>query len=125
MDLTFSETETAFRAECRTWLEANVPRPALPSGDTAEGFALHREWERLLFDSRFAVVSWPREYGGREASLWEWLIFEEEYARAGAPQRVTQNGIFLLAPTIFEFGTPEQRDRILPKMASGEEAWCQ
>ena len=85
----------------------------------------HREWERLLFDSGWAVVSWPREYGGREASLWEWLIFEEEYTRAGAPQRVTQNGIFLLAPTIFEFGTPEQRDRILAKMASGEEAWCQ
>jgi alkylation response protein AidB-like acyl-CoA dehydrogenase len=125
MDLTNSPTETAFRAECREWLEANVPRPALPSGDTAEGFALHREWERRLFDARWAVVSWPREYGGREASLWEWLIFEEEYARAGAPQRVTQNGIFLLAPTIFEFGTAEQRDRILPKMASGEEAWCQ
>ena len=99
MDLTFSEPETAFRAECRAWLEANVPRPALPSGDTAEGFALHREWERTLFDAGFAVVSWPREYGGREASLWEWLIFEEEYPRAGAPQRVTQNGIFLLAPT--------------------------
>ena len=87
MDLTFSETETAFRAECRTWLEANVPRPALPSGDTAEGFALHRDWERRLFDSRFAVVSWPREYGGREASLWEWLIFEEEYARRRAAAR--------------------------------------
>ena len=54
---------------------------------------------------RYAVVSWPEEYGGRDASLWEWLIFEEEYYRAGAPQRVTQNGIFLLAPTIFEFGT--------------------
>ena len=71
------------------------------------------------------MVSWPEEYGGRDASLWEWLIFEEEYYRAGAPQRVTQNGIFLLAPTIFEFGTPEQQDRILPKMASGEETWCQ
>src|SRR5947209_16136595 len=74
MDLTFSESETAFRAECRAWLEGNVPHPALPSGDTAEGFALHREWERKLFDARWAVVSWPREYGGRDASLWEWLI---------------------------------------------------
>ena len=60
------------------------------------------------------MVSWPEEYGGRAPSLWEWLIFEEEYYRAGGPQRVTQNGIFLLAPTIFEFGTPEQQDRILP-----------
>jgi alkylation response protein AidB-like acyl-CoA dehydrogenase len=125
MDLTFSSTETAFRAECRAWLESNVPRPALPSGDTAEGFARHREWERLLFDARWAVVSWPARFGGRDASLWEWLIFEEEYYAAGAPARVTQNGIFLLAPTLFEFGTQAQRDRILPKMASGEEAWCQ
>jgi alkylation response protein AidB-like acyl-CoA dehydrogenase len=125
MDLSFSPDEEAFRAECRAWLDANVPRPALPSGDTRAGFAAHLEWERKLFDARFAVVSWPTEFGGREASLWEWLIFEEEYYRAGAPQRVTQNGIFLLAPTIFEFGTPDQQARILPKMAAGEETWCQ
>ncbi len=125
MDLTFTEQEEAFRAEARAWLEASVPRPPLPSGDTREGFALHKEWERALFDARWAVVSWPQEYGGRDASLMEWLIFEEEYYRAGGPQRVTQNGIFLLAPTLFELGTEEQRDRILPKMASAEETWCQ
>ena len=125
MDLTFTEEEEAFRAEARAWLEANVPRPALPSGDTREGFSLHKEWERALFDARWAVVSWPREYGGRDASLMEWLIFEEEYYRAGGPQRVTQNGIFLLAPTLFELGTKEQQDRILPKMASADETWCQ
>ncbi|HEV7861736.1 MAG TPA: acyl-CoA dehydrogenase family protein, partial [Acidimicrobiia bacterium] len=73
----------------------------------------------------WAVVSWPRRYGGREASLWEWLIFEEEYFRAGLPQRVAQNGIFLLAPSLFEFGTREQQDRILPRMASTEDLWCQ
>jgi alkylation response protein AidB-like acyl-CoA dehydrogenase len=125
VDLTFTEHEDAFRADARAWLEENVPRPPLPSGDTREGFALHKEWERALFDARWAVVSWPQAYGGREASLMEWLIFEEEYYRAGAPQRVTQNGIFLLAPTLFEFGTEEQRERILSKMASAEETWCQ
>jgi alkylation response protein AidB-like acyl-CoA dehydrogenase len=125
VDLTFTEQEQAFRADARAWLEANVPRPALPSGDTREGFALHKEWERALFDAQWAVVSWPEEYGGRDASLVEWLIFEEEYYRAGAPQRVTQNGIFLLAPTLFELGTKEQQDRILPRMASAEETWCQ
>jgi alkylation response protein AidB-like acyl-CoA dehydrogenase len=125
VDLTFTEEEQAFRAEARAWLEANVPRPPLPSGDTREGFARHKEWERALFDARWAVVSWPEEYGGRDASLMEWLIFEEEYYRAGAPQRVTQNGIFLLAPTLFELGTEEQQDRILAKMASAEETWCQ
>jgi alkylation response protein AidB-like acyl-CoA dehydrogenase len=125
MDLSFSPQEEAFRAECRAWLEGNVPRPMLASGDTRAGFAAHLEWERALFDARFAVVSWPHEFGGRDASLWEWLIFEEEYYRAGAPQRVTQNGIFLLAPTIFEFGTAEQQARVLPKMASGQQTWCQ
>jgi alkylation response protein AidB-like acyl-CoA dehydrogenase len=125
VDLTFTDQEDAFRAEARAWLEENVPRPPLPSGDTREGFALHKEWERALFDARWAVVSWPHVYGGRDASLMEWLIFEEEYYRAGAPQRVTQNGIFLLAPTLFELGTDEQRGRILPKMASAEETWCQ
>ena len=125
MDLTESPAEQAFRAEARAWLEANVPRPALASGDTREGFAAHLDWERALFEARWSVVSWPQRYGGRDASLWEWLIFEEEYYRAGAPQRVTQNGIFLLAPSLFEFGTAEQQDRILPKMAAGEELWAQ
>src|SRR5438477_9587199 len=124
MDLTFNSEEEAFRAEARAWLSANVPHD-LPSGDTREGFALHLDWERKLFDARWAVVSWPQEYGGREASLIEWLIFEEEYYRAGGPQRVTQNGIFRLAPTVFEFGTAEQQARILPRMAAAEELWCQ
>jgi len=124
VDLTFTPDEEAFRAECRAWLEANVPR-GLPSGDTRDGFAAHLDWEQRLFDGRWAVVSWPEAYGGRDASPMEWLIFEEEYYRAGGPQRVTQNGIFLLAPTVFEFGTQEQRDRILPRMAAAEDLWCQ
>ena len=125
MDLNFTDAEETFRAEARAWLEANVPAEPLPSGDTRDGFAAHLEWERLLFAARWSVVSWPAAYGGRDASLWEWLIFEEEYYRAGGPQRVTQNGIFLLAPTVFEFGTQEQQDRILPRMAAAEDLWCQ
>jgi alkylation response protein AidB-like acyl-CoA dehydrogenase len=125
MDLTWTAEQEAFRVEARTWLAANVPAEPLPSGDTREGFQRHLEWERKLFDARWAVVGWPEAYGGRDATLWEWLIFEEEYYRAGAPQRVTQNGIFLLAPTVFGFGTQAQQDRYLPPMASGEETWCQ
>jgi alkylation response protein AidB-like acyl-CoA dehydrogenase len=124
VDLVWSPEDEAFRAEARAWLEANVPH-GLPSGDTREGFALHVEWERKLFADRWSVVSWPERYGGRDATLWQWLIFEEEYYRAGAPQRVTQNGIFLLAPSIFEFGTPEQQERILPRMAAAQDLWAQ
>src|SRR5688500_17929120 len=115
MDLTWSAGEDAFRAEARGWLEAGLAewKAGLPggeplSGDTREGFAQHLDWERALYEGRWAAVSWPAEVGGRGASLWEWLIFEEEYYRAGGPPRVTQNGIFLLAPTVFEFGTAEQ-----------------
>jgi len=125
VELRWSDDESAFRQACRTWLAEHVPTEPLPSGDTAEGFAAHLDWERKLFDARWSVVSWPEEFGGRGASLWEWLIFEEEYYRAGAPQRVTQNGIFLLAPTIFEFGTPEQQARFLPRMAAADDLWCQ
>jgi alkylation response protein AidB-like acyl-CoA dehydrogenase len=125
MDLNFTDSENAFRRECRAWLEANVPREPLPSGDTKEGFALHLQWEHKLFDAGWAAVSWPKQYGGREATLFEWLIFEEEYYRVGAPSRVTQNGIFLLAPTLFEFGTDEQKERILRPMARGDVAWGQ
>jgi alkylation response protein AidB-like acyl-CoA dehydrogenase len=125
VDLTYSPAEEAFRHEARAWLEANVPREPLPSGDTAEGFALHRHWEKKLFEARWAVVSWPKAYGGREASLVEWLIFEEEYYLAAAPQRIAQNGIFLLAPTLFHFGTPEQQARVLPRMAAAEDLWAQ
>lgn len=125
MDLAFTDELKAFRNEARTWLEANVPSPPLPSLDTRDGFALHREWERKLNEGRWAMVPWPVEYGGRGANLIEWLVFEEEYYRAGAPGRVNQNGIFLLGPTLMEFGTDEQKARFLPKMASGEEIWAQ
>ncbi len=131
MDLSWSDDEEAFRLEARVWLERNLAEwredvgGEVVSGDTREGFAQHLLWERRLFADRWAVVSWAAEHGGRGASLWEWLLFEEEYYRAGAPPRITQNGIFLLAPSIYEFGTAEQRDGILPRMAGAEDLWCQ
>jgi alkylation response protein AidB-like acyl-CoA dehydrogenase len=125
VNLDLDEADVAFRAEARAWLAANVPSEPLPSMDTAEGFAAHKAWEALLAEHRWSVVSWPREYHGREASLLQWVIFEEEYYRSGAPARVSQNGIFLLAPILFEHGTEEQQDRFLPAMATGEVVWAQ
>ncbi|MEU7423889.1 acyl-CoA dehydrogenase family protein [Streptomyces sp. NPDC040750] len=125
MDLTHSEADEEFRAEARAWLAAHVPRAPLPSLETAEGFAAHRAWEAELAADRWSVVSWPREYGGRGAGLLRWLIFEEEYWAAGAPGRVGQNGIGLLAPTLLDHGTREQCARVLPPMASGEVVWAQ
>ena len=125
MDLDFTSDQLAFRDEVRGWLAENLPDEPLPSLDTPEGFELHREWEGVLHEARWSVVAWPEAYGGRDAGLVEWLLFEEEYYRSGAPGRVNTNGISLLGPTLYAFGTLEQQDRFLPRMASGEEIWAQ
>ncbi|MBC7301774.1 MAG: acyl-CoA dehydrogenase family protein [Nocardia sp.] len=125
MDLEIDPAAREFQLEVREFLAANVPAEPLPSMDTAEGFAAHRAWEAKLAEARLSAVSWPREFGGRDASILEWVLFEQEYYAAGAPGRVAQNGIFLLAPTLFEHGTPEQLARILPRMARGDDIWAQ
>ncbi|MET7572566.1 acyl-CoA dehydrogenase family protein [Streptomyces sp. NPDC005492] len=125
MDLDFTPGQEAFRAEARAWLRTHVPTTPLPSLETKEGFAAHRVWEAQLAADRWSVVSWPEEYGGRGADIVRWLVFEEEYYAAGAPGRVGQNGINLLAPTLFDHGTPEQQARVLPPMATGDVVWAQ
>ncbi|MBF6453847.1 acyl-CoA dehydrogenase family protein [Nocardia cyriacigeorgica] len=125
MDLDLDQATRDFQWEVRDWLAANKPAQPLPSMDTKAGFEAHREWEHTLAEARYSVVSWPQEYGGRDASLLEWVLFEQEYYAAGAPGRVSQNGIFLLAPTLFEHGTPEQLARIMPRMARADDIWAQ
>lgn len=125
MDLSFTPAELAFRDEIRGWLAANQPAEPLKSMDTPDGFEQHREWEKKLFAAGWSVPAWPEKYGGRDCSLVEWLLYEEEYWASGAPGRVSANGVSLLAPTIFEFATPEQQSRFLLPMASGEEIWSQ
>ncbi|MFG2130311.1 acyl-CoA dehydrogenase family protein [Streptomyces sp. NPDC048751] len=125
MDLHVTQEDEAFRAEARAWLQAHVPTTSLPSLETEEGFAAHRAWEAELAADRWSVVNWPTAYGGRDCGLLGWLLFEEEYYAAGAPGRVNQNGISLLAPTLLDHGTEEQRARVLPPMARGEVVWAQ
>ncbi|MEU7766207.1 acyl-CoA dehydrogenase family protein [Nocardia sp. NPDC049190] len=125
MDLDLDQATQEFQREVRAFLAASKPTPPLPSMDTKAGFEAHRAWERTLADARLSVVAWPEEFGGRGASLLEWVLFEQEYYAAGAPGRVGQNGIFLLAPTLFEHGTREQLERIMPRMARGDDIWAQ
>jgi alkylation response protein AidB-like acyl-CoA dehydrogenase len=125
MDLDFDEATEDFRTEVRGFLAANRASFPAKSYDTAEGFEQHRRWDRVLYDAGLSVITWPERYGGRDATLLQWVVFEEEYFRAGAPGRASANGTSMLAPTLFAHGTEEQLDRVLPKMASGEEIWAQ
>ena len=125
MDLHYDDETLTFQREVREFLSSH--REAFPthSYDTAEGFGQHRRWDKALFDAGLSVITWPEKYGGRDASLLQWVVYEEEYFRAGAPGRASANGTSMLAPTLFAHGTDDQLDRILPKMASGEEIWAQ
>ncbi len=124
MDFSYTETEEAFRAELRAWLQAHVPREALPA-TLEEEAAFLTAWQRTLFDGGWAAVHWPREYGGRGASLTETAIFQEEMARARAPQMMNRVGINNVGPTLIAHGTEAQRRRHLAKILSCEEIWCQ
>lgn len=127
MDLNLTKEEVEFRDELRGWLESNVPvdwqqwreKPIEVS------FPYLRAWQRKLYDGGWAAVSWPKEYGGRNASLMEQVIFWEEMARAGAPPMANALGLGLIGPTIIAFGTEAQKKRYLPKILSAEEIWCQ
>jgi alkylation response protein AidB-like acyl-CoA dehydrogenase len=123
MDLTLSPDEEAFRDELRAWLKDNQPGPE-PSGDET-GFQFRRDWQRKLYDAGWAGVSWPREYGGRGATLVEQAIFNEELTRARAPALVNVLGLAMGGPTVIAHGTDEQKERYLQPILSADEIWCQ
>ena len=125
MELVYTAEQQAFRSEIREWLAAHVPAELLLTLEGEEGYHQHVAWERQLAEGNWGMVTWPKAYGGRGLDLIEWLIFEEEYWAAGAPLRANQNGIFLLGPTIMEYGSEEQKQRFLPPMAAGETIWAQ
>ncbi len=131
MDLRFSPEDEAFRAEVRQWLADHLTgefadlRGRGGPGDEHEAFEGRLAWERALGASGWTCVGWPKEYGGRGASLHQQVIFYVEYARARAPARVGIVGEGLLGPTVIAFGTAEQRRRFLPPIVSGAELWCQ
>ena len=123
MDLTFTERETAFRDELRTWLADNNPGE-MPEGEDAS-YAWRRDFQRRLAGGGWAAVHWPVEYGGRGASLTESAIFFEELGRSGVPLPANVLGLLLAGPTIMIWGTPEQKERYLTPILTAEEIWCQ
>jgi alkylation response protein AidB-like acyl-CoA dehydrogenase len=124
MDLTFSEREAAFRDELRAWFAGNDPGPE-PLHHDAAHHAWRRDFQRRLYEGGWAAPHWPREYGGRGATLTESAIFFEELGRARAPLPANVLGLLLGGPTLMAWGTDEQRERFLGPILSGEEIWCQ
>ena len=123
MDLTFSDKETAFRDELRTWLADNKPGPE-PEGEESR-WAYRRDWQRQLFDGGWAAPSWPSEFGGRGATLTESAIYYEELGRARTPLPANVLGLLMGGPTLMVWGTDEQKERYIAPILSGEEIWCQ
>ena len=124
MDLTLTDEEREFRDEVRTWLEANHPGPG-PDGDDSVKFQFQIEWQRKMHEAGWAGVSWPKEYGGRGASLLEQTIFYTEMARAQVPRPANILGLVMGGPVVMAHGTEEQKERFLEPILSAEEIWCQ
>jgi alkylation response protein AidB-like acyl-CoA dehydrogenase len=123
MDLSFSPAEEHFRAELRAWLEANPPGVEPDRLDLA--VAHGKAWQGKLYDAGWCGVHWPKQYGGRGASLIEQIIFQEEMARAGSPQLVNLAGLTMGGPVLIAHGTEAQKQRHLQSILSAREIWCQ
>jgi len=131
MDLSATPEEEHIRTTVRAWLTENLPpgwgTPAYREPVTpAEQVAFARDWQRRLCAGGWAGLTWPKEYGGRGASIIEQLIYNEEYARVSAPDILALKiGLSLVGPTLIACGTTAQKTRFLPKILNGEEIWCQ
>ncbi len=130
MDLTWSTEEEAFRTQVRNWLAANLPEENKALGedefdDDPASFEFRREWQRTLGEAGYLAMHWPKEYGGGGRTLVEQVIFNEEYAKANAPQPVNSLGLNLVGPTLMTHGTEEQRKRFLRNILTADEIWCQ
>jgi alkylation response protein AidB-like acyl-CoA dehydrogenase len=127
MDLNLTAEEKQFRDELRAWLAANLPKDwnEWREKPIEVSFPYLRAWQRKLHDGGWAAVSWPKEYGGRSASLMQQAIFWEEMARVDAPPTANTLGLGIIGPTIISHGTEAQKKRYIPKILSAEEIWCQ
>ncbi|HEX4018623.1 MAG TPA: acyl-CoA dehydrogenase family protein [Frankiaceae bacterium] len=130
MDLSHSAADEQFRREFQGWLEANLPREWRGDEYWAartldEGFELRREWERNKALAGWAGINWPSEFGGRGGTATQKAIYDEEMARARAPQTVNNLGLTFLAPTVMAIGTDAQKRDIIPALLRNDVIWCQ
>ena len=132
MDFQYTAEQEAFRLEVRGWLEKHLPADLCVDDPFDERVATDRAtfdrrvaWQKKMYASRWVGISWPAQYGGRDATLMEQIIFDEEYFRARAPVLPGYSGVNMAGPTIIEWGTEEQKRRYLPRILGGDDIWCQ
>jgi alkylation response protein AidB-like acyl-CoA dehydrogenase len=128
MQLAFAPELKAFRQEAADWLDAQLAGPFQSiRGQTnqIDNVEERRAWEAALGEARWSVVGWPEQWGGRNASIAQQIIFAEEYARAKGPPRAGHLGVELLGPTLIALGNEDQKARVLPDIARGRAIWCQ
>ncbi|MGE0683519.1 MAG: acyl-CoA dehydrogenase family protein [Candidatus Binatia bacterium] len=130
MDFHFTAEEESFRRELRTWLETALPPDYDPEEFTwgmsaDERFRFHLAWHRQMHEGGWVGVHWPKEYGGRGATLMEQLIFHQELERLRAPHPANFLALVMAGPVIMHWGTKKQKRRYLPKILSAEEIWCE
>src|SRR5436309_9981079 len=123
MDFDDAPADASFRTEVRGWLRANHPGE-LPD-DPEQAFETRRRWQRALAEAGWAAPGWPHEWGGRDATMAQLVIYQEEMALARAPVIVNAIGVWNIGPTILEHGTPEQRERWIRPMLAADTIWCQ
>src|SRR5262245_16261630 len=129
MDLNLTPAEEQFRDEFRAWLASNIPFDWDPAAfhdeDSKQRFEYLRAWQKKMYEAGWVGIHWPKEYGGRGATLIEQTIFIEEMARAQAPPLINVLGLSLLGPTLIAYGTEAQKKRYLANILSADEIWCQ
>ena len=128
MKLGFTEKEELFRSEVVTWLESRLSGEfECIKGEGAMTKQLDKRlaWERMMGEDGWSAIGYPKEFGGKEATIAEQVIFAEEYARARAPGRIAHIGVELAGPTILHFGSDEQKKKFLPDIVAGKTMWAQ
>ena len=128
MDFNDTPEQAQFRNTCREWLEKNAePKSNKKKEDFAdiEFLDVAREWQKKKYDAGWAMLHWPKEYGGIAASPIERIIWAEEESKFNVPRGIFEIGLGMCGPVMMEYASDEQKERYLPAMAEGTEIWCQ
>ena len=129
MDFSYPAEVEQFRIELRDWLSENLTDELVaarrPAGRDDGAIEMLRAWSATMADAGWAAVSWPREYGGRGATILEQLVYTEETTRARAPMPLNVIGLNNIAPAIMQYGTEDQKLTLLPRMMRADDIWCQ